>query len=449
MHKTEKYDSVYVKIAITTWIMTMLGYIADLFIIDISNQIHFHSNMISIISLIVLAILFKTNSSKLNVIYAIITFMVIINSMISLFFQENNMSLIMLRDILFIFMVISFSAYICGLKIFLIAKSILFLFILTITFISKDAFLIKNIVFLLSILIVFTVTTYYLVLSRNNIIENKSELLTSIAAHQLKIEEQNEELNQINQNLQKINEALIEKQNDLEFNKQELQKSNDTKNTLLTILGHDLKNPVMGIMTLSRLLADKLDVLSEEKKTFFIKGIADASEQLFYQLDNLLIWTKKQKYELEYNPVPLDISSIIMKCIQLYKKQIELKNITLTNSITEPCLVKADENMTFVIFRNIINNAVKFTKENEKIDISISCENQFIKACIFNSGSVILDSEINKNKTISQSTTGTGGEKGTGIGLNLISEFALLQEGKFELFNEQNGVMAIVYLKAL
>jgi len=449
MHKTEKYDSVYVKIAITTWIMTMLGYIADLFIIDISNQIHFHSNMISIISLIVLAILFKTNSSKLNVIYAIITFMVIINSMISLFFQENNMSLIMLRDILFIFMVISFSAYICGLKIFLIAKSILFLFILTITFISKDAFLIKNIVFLLSILIVFTVTTYYLVLSRNNIIENKSELLTSIAAHQLKIEEQNEELNQINQNLQKINEALIEKQNDLEFNKQELQKSNDTKNTLLTILGHDLKNPVMGIMTLSRLLADKLDVLSEEKKTFFIKGIADASEQLFYQLDNLLIWTKKQKYELEYNPVPLDISSIIIKCIQLYKKQIELKNIALTNSITEPCLVKADENMTFVIFRNIINNAVKFTKENEKINVSISCENQFIKACIFNSGSVILDSEINKNKTISQSTTGTGGEKGTGIGLNLISEFALLQEGKFELFNEQNGVMAIVYLKAL
>ena len=116
-----------------------------------------------------------------------------------------------------------------------------------------------------------------------------------------------------------------------------------------------------------------------------------------------------------------------------------LKDITLINTIDENSAVIADKDLTAIIIRNLISNAIKFTHRNGEIEVSskpiMIGEKNFQKITITDTG---LGIEPNKLKNLfridkTESSPGTEDEKGTGLGLLLCQEFVEKQGGKISV----------------
>jgi len=122
------------------------------------------------------------------------------------------------------------------------------------------------------------------------------------------------------------------------------------------------------------------------------------------------------------------------------------KNITLDLVLKEEVQVAADLNMFLIVVRNLVNNAIKFTPEGGKVQVSmeVNHENCFIK--IKDNGlGVNKGEQDNLFKLRAHSTFGTNNEKGVGLGLLLCKEFTELQDGKiwYEA-NEDKGSTFVV-----
>jgi two-component system, sensor histidine kinase and response regulator len=107
-------------------------------------------------------------------------------------------------------------------------------------------------------------------------------------------------------------------------------------------------------------------------------------------------------------------------------------------ALNEEIRINADLNMFETVFRNLVGNAIKFTNENGTILISATKENSFCKISVQDDGVGISEENIAKIFRIDSKhkTSGTMGEKGTGLGLILCKEFVEKHGGKIEVQSE-------------
>lgn len=223
----------------------------------------------------------------------------------------------------------------------------------------------------------------------------------------------------------KINEQLKEQ-------KIELTQLNKTKDRFFGIIAHDLRNPVVSFQGLSKLIQSYVNKGKIDRIEGLSHKINHSVENLNRLLDNLLNWASSQTGTLPYHPQPLDIKQVLEECFSLFEETAFAKQIKLTDQIEGSPVVFADKNGVSTIFRNLINNALKFTPEGGEISVSASVEGQQVKITISDNG-VGMDQnkiqslfELSKNESLA----GTKGEKGSGLGLILCKEFIELNKGK-------------------
>ena len=211
----------------------------------------------------------------------------------------------------------------------------------------------------------------------------------------------------------------------------ELIRVNETKDKFLSIIGHDLRNPVGAFKDMVGQLADFPEMFSEELRQQIIGDLREEAENTYFLLDNLLSWAESQKNNISYNPEKLDLASLINNNILLYSKLAERKQIRLTSNLTEGTVIFADHNMINLILRNLISNAIKFTDEHGEILVSTSDAGEFIEVQVTDSGIGILEKDIPKlfESVNHISTYGTNHEKGSGLGLLLCREFMEIHGG--------------------
>jgi two-component system sensor histidine kinase/response regulator len=142
-------------------------------------------------------------------------------------------------------------------------------------------------------------------------------------------------------------------------------------------------------------------------------------------LDNLLKWTKSQTGRLNVVLQDLDLEDIVPGVVEIFDMIAQTKHITLELVKPEaPLKVKADNDMLKTVLRNFISNAIKFSPENSTIQITMTGDGDFAKVSVKDQGVGIavdrIDSIFHKGET----TYGTGGEEGSGLGLQLCQDFA-------------------------
>ncbi|MFC2130376.1 sensor histidine kinase [Bacteroidota bacterium] len=198
-----------------------------------------------------------------------------------------------------------------------------------------------------------------------------------------------------------------------------------TKDKFFSIISHDLRGPMGSLMKLSELLNDEYDTIDNEDREIFMKEIKDSSKNLFDMLENLLTWSRTQKGAIEYNPEEIKLIKIIHHIFKYLKILAASKNIELISDIGEDVIVFADENMLKTILRNLISNSIKFTPEQGKIHVSLKQDKDSNILTVSDTG-LGMDEET-RNKLfridVHQTSEGTAGEKGTGLGLILCKEF--------------------------
>ena len=237
----------------------------------------------------------------------------------------------------------------------------------------------------------------------------------------LMLKHKNQELEQLNDRLSKYSEELDE--------------LNQTKNRLISIISHDLKNPFHSLIGFSDLLVREAERFSEEEKLSFYKSINDTSKKAFELLENLLDWTRLQTSEIPYNPTDLRVTETIQSVLDLLKSHANDKGIVMQTDVSEETIVYADSRMFETVLRNLVSNAVKYTPYGGKISISAQDMDEVIQFGVEDTG-VGMDKEqvtnlFNIDKKASR--PGTNNELGTGFGLILCREFVKKNGGELSV----------------
>ena len=213
---------------------------------------------------------------------------------------------------------------------------------------------------------------------------------------------------------------------------EQLSKANLVKGKLLSIVSHDLRGPLTSLHGLLGLIQD--DRLERKEEKVLLKGIAKSLNSSMTLLDNILLWASSQ---LKLNAVQISIEPLRLKeiaddCITLFIEDANRKSITITNELNSECLALADRNMIKSVFRNLINNAIKFTLEHGVVTISCRKEKEHVVIMVTDTG-IGLTEELKGNLFRSadvKSRLGTSNEKGAGVGLLLCEDLLSQMNGK-------------------
>ena len=267
--------------------------------------------------------------------------------------------------------------------------------------------------------------------------------------------DQDNEIGQLNENFNRMIISLKQQKEELEeFNQllissqKKTKESNQTKDKFFNIIAHDLKGPITSFVTITEMLKEQPESISNEKKLHFYNSLFSSASNLEKLLDNLLQWARSQSGKMKINASCIIINDLIKQNLDLITIYAKENNITLTNHITKDISVYADPNLLNTIFRNILNNAIKFTNPNGQIEVS--CHNRsdnYIEFRISDSGIGIAQEDIQRLFRIDEETKtiGNSNKKGTGFGLLLCKEFVDQLGGKISVESELEKGSAFIF----
>jgi signal transduction histidine kinase len=228
------------------------------------------------------------------------------------------------------------------------------------------------------------------------------------------------------------NVELVKLNKELKQSKTELLRSNSAKDKFFNIIAHDLKNPFSILYTTSELLITYFDELSVKKQREYVKTINASTLHLLKLIENLLEWSRSQSGLRQFNPEEFNFSDSIHSCIELLRPSADLKKISVELRIQDDIRANADKNMIKTVIRNLLTNAIKFTRSGGRINISADTVENTLIFKVEDTGVGIKKKDIPKIFAIDKHfvTNGTANEKGTGIGLLLCREFIEKHKGK-------------------
>lgn len=227
----------------------------------------------------------------------------------------------------------------------------------------------------------------------------------------------------------RTNAELYNKNKAIELQKEEIQEQarslqhlNLLKSKLFSVIGHDLRGPIASLHSLLEMLTSKR--LTEDEFVMFSGKLKSNLGVTQRTLENLLSWSLSQMEGIRTERTVVDIKTVSEETCRLLEELAAAKNITLKNTITEPTEVLVDPDQLQVILRNLLHNAIKFSKTNKSVLISATCNTTHCQLKIKDSGIGMTQDEISLIIGSEHFTkVGTQQEKGTGLGLLLCKEF--------------------------
>lgn len=218
---------------------------------------------------------------------------------------------------------------------------------------------------------------------------------------------------------------LVELSKKLAKSEEKLKNINASKDRFFSIISHDLKNSFFSIMSLSKKLADTKSNEDDEQKTYMANLLHENSKKLYSFLENLLTWARVQRGETIYEPDNVNLEEITSEITSIFKLKADEKDIKLENNVDENIEVFVDENMIKTILRNLISNALNFTKDRGGVKIFSKKRDDEVVVTVEDTGVGISEKNLQKLLRIDKKYIGTNtdGEKGTGLGLILCKEF--------------------------
>ena len=213
---------------------------------------------------------------------------------------------------------------------------------------------------------------------------------------------------------------IIEKQN------AELKATLSNRDKMYSVIAHDLRSPMASIRMVLNLVVQSASAETVGPELYMLLDQANReSEEVHDLLDNLLKWTKSQTGRLNVVLQDLDLNDIVPGVVEIFDVIAQTKHITLELKKTDaPLKVTADNDMLKTVLRNFMSNAVKFSPDNSTIQIIMANEGDFARVSVKDQGVGIAADRLGSIFHKGETTYGTGGEEGSGLGLQLCQDFA-------------------------
>ncbi|MEO9806486.1 MAG: HAMP domain-containing sensor histidine kinase [Reichenbachiella sp.] len=221
------------------------------------------------------------------------------------------------------------------------------------------------------------------------------------------------------------NNLLKQNESDLIAKNRQVMQMNALKQSFIALLVHDVRSPLNNInMTLNLVNQQSL---YEDVSTAILSKLGKQVNGVTAMISDILMWVKSQSGDTKLESTDLDLKDAIEELEIFFTEQLAEKNLTLNlnlNVVHLPCyseIVKA-------VLRNLLNNAIKFSKEGGKITVSSTIKNNGIYLEVKDSGLGMPEQQVNKIGRVIEPASGTFNEKGVGLGLRICQELLHVHE---------------------
>lgn len=232
------------------------------------------------------------------------------------------------------------------------------------------------------------------------------------------------------------------------FNKMvdELNSIDHLRKDFVSNVSHELKTPIASIQGFTKLLADKS--ISEEEKDEYINIILEETNRLSNLSSNMIKLSKFENQEIVTNKTTFKLDEQLRKAIIMLEEKINQKNIKITLK-SEPITITQDKDLTMEIWINLLNNAVKFTNKDGKINVKVEENDEYIIVQIKDNGIGIAKEKQERIFERFYQAEKSHSSEGSGLGLPIVKRIVELIDGKIEIESEKGkGTIFKVFLKS-
>lgn len=223
--------------------------------------------------------------------------------------------------------------------------------------------------------------------------------------------------------------------------KNKLDELNATKDQLFSIVSHDLRSSVNALKTSNAKLSATLETKNYDELHQLIIQNSTIANGAYSLLDNLLHWAMLQTKQLYFHKESIHLYSIVQQIEYNYKPLLLDKVITFENSVSKNIFIFVDLDSLKIVFRNLLDNAIKFSNENGKISFYTQETNpDFCDLIIEDNGigmsentikELLQEGELLAKKSNSEII-------GTGLGLQLCKQMIKKNSGTLTIESEIN-----------
>jgi PAS domain S-box-containing protein len=231
----------------------------------------------------------------------------------------------------------------------------------------------------------------------------------------------------------KLTEEEIKLKNEM------LQIVNAEKDKFFSIIAHDLRGPLSAFLSATEILSEAIQAMTIDEIKEITVSMKESAQNIYSLLENLLEWSRLRRGGLDFIPEKLKLKEKVSDCIDVLSEAAKKKGVEIVISIPDEIEVNVDNHMFDSIVRNLVSNAIKFTRSGGKVRVEAGCNNEhFIEVRVSDSGIGMNQELKNKLFLLSEKTSrpGTEGELSTGIGLLLCKEFIEKHGGKIWVESE-------------
>lgn len=244
--------------------------------------------------------------------------------------------------------------------------------------------------------------------------------------------------------LRQMNAMLREANRESEHHRESLKQ-------VMRLISHDLRSPMSGLVSLVDLIVEDYRSMEPPEVEDFLSRIQVSGHQVFTLLENLLEWASSEAAMISYKPEAVYLSLLVDHIMETVAPLAKSKSLELATDLPKDLLVRLDRRMIASVLRNLLTNSFKFSKSGGRVEISAHTEGSRIRVEVRDRGVGMEPDQIEQlmQKGIARSTYGTAGEKGTGIGINLVHNFLDQHGSRLEIESAPDeGTRTYFYLEA-
>lgn len=279
-------------------------------------------------------------------------------------------------------------------------------------------------------------------LSRNSLIESlekQNTLLDELAESEEQLLKANAELEYSQNTLRDSMEFQNLLINDLAESKETLKNLNAEKDKFFSIIAHDLKGSLGSFMQATEMLESEYDAFDRDSIYQMIQSMKNSSHNLYKLLENLLDWARLQRGAIVFNLQEVKLKDVFEENINMVSSRAEQKGILLEFYCDDTIVCKIDRNMINTVIRNLLSNALKFTKRDGIVKLMAEKKESEVIVSISDNGIGMPSSIKEKLFKIDENvgSLGTDNEPSTGLGLILCNEFIQKHGSSIQVESEE------------
>jgi len=205
-----------------------------------------------------------------------------------------------------------------------------------------------------------------------------------------------------------------------------------TKERFVSMIAHDIRNPFSGILGLSGILVEEADKNDDPVQRKQVRALNQSLHQVYDLLENMLQWSHSESGKISFNPKVQPLSPLVQNAISLHTQTSKQKGIALENQVQSGLTARYDSNMLQTVIRNLLSNALKFSRENSTIFVSAEVVGKEVVVKVSDQGIGMSQEQLDRmfKDEVGISTMGTRNEIGSGLGLIICKDFIRRHGGR-------------------